>query len=144
MIDDFENLNFREYRKVGITRARLLTEQDVAEMGGVLQTLEGVVNIRAGDYLAVGVVGEQWRISATTFERSKRAVSEPDAEGFTQYETVGTVRAAQIHEPFEVKLAQGDILSGKPGDYLVRSASGNAWIVDRAIFEQSYELRAAS
>jgi PGDYG protein len=139
-MDEWEKYDFREYRKIGITRARVLTGQDVAEMGGVMQTLEGIVNIRTGDYLAVGVAGEQWRISAATFERTKRALGEPDAGGFREYETVGTVQAAQIHKPFEVKLGRGDILSGKSGDYLVRSSSsGDAWIVDRAVFESSYQ-----
>lgn len=140
LIEDFENLSFQQYRKVGLTRARLLTDQDVTELDGKLQTLEGIVSFQPGDYLAVGVAGEQWVISRVTFERTKRAISEPDATGFSDYETLGTVQAVQIHEPFQVRLARGDILNGKLGDYLVRSASGNTWLVDRAIFTQTYEL----
>jgi hypothetical protein len=41
-------------------------------------------------------------------------------------------------EPFTLRRSKGDILTGKAGDYLVRSGD-RMWIIDRTIFEQSYE-----
>lgn len=49
----------KEYRKITPTRARPLTQKDFDERGGVIQTKEGPVAFEVGDYLAVGVAGEE-------------------------------------------------------------------------------------
>src|SRR5690606_18033443 len=54
---------FEPYRKHELTWARKLP------LPMVIHTLEGDVQAHAGDYLCVGVDGEQWPQPATRFER---------------------------------------------------------------------------
>lgn len=133
-------LEFQPYQKVTLTRARQLTAADVLSFGGIIPTLEGPVSFQAGDYLGVGVAGELWPMSRQIFESTKLAITEPDSAGFRDYATIGTIRAAQIPQPFAVRLASGSLIQGKAGDYLAYSDTAALWIVDRQIFNQTYKL----
>jgi hypothetical protein len=53
---------FKPFQKHQVTWAKQLA------MATVINTLEGDVNAKAGDYLCVGVEGEQWPQSAARFE----------------------------------------------------------------------------
>lgn len=130
----------KEYRKTAPTKARPLTQKDFDERGGVIETKEGPVTFEVGDYLAVGVAGEEWPIPQSTMERTKRLVTtEQDEHGVEWgiYENTTTVRAIQIAEPFEVALERGDILHGNAGDYFVYDGV-TCWITAKKIFEATY------
>ena len=77
------------------TRARVLTKDDFEQRSGVLTTLEGTVTFAPGDYLAIRIQGEEYRISAKTMAETKRLVQEnvTDSEGFDLFETTTTVHA---------------------------------------------------
>lgn len=134
-------LSFRLFRKTVLLRARLLTQEDYDYRGGVIYTLEGPVTFQPGDYLAVGLQDQEWPITPRAFTiLYDEQVAGPDAEGFVFYRSACLRQAVQITEPFTLKRKGGDIFMGKAGDYLVRSVEGEeTWIVDRTIFEQTYE-----
>jgi hypothetical protein len=143
-IEKMSGLDFQSFRKTASirVRARRLTEKDVKQRRGIIYTLEGPVAFQAGDYLVRGIKGEEYPITPQNFavlydERSMV----PDGEGFAWYRPANIIhQAVQIAEPFTVERKAGEIYTGKAGDYLVRTGQGSSGrIVDRTIFEQSYE-----
>ena len=138
-IEEMSGLDFRSFRKTASirVRARRLTEKDVKQRRGIIYTMEGPVAFQAGDYLVRGIKGEEYPIPPQNFavlydERSM----DPDGEGFAWYRPANIIhQAVQIAER-----KAGEIYTGKAGDYLVRTGQGSSgWIVDRTIFEQTYE-----
>ncbi len=136
--DEINAFPFQAYRKAALLHARPLTQEDYQERQGIIQTREGSASFQPGDFLARGVQDEEWPITGVHFATSYEQVSEQDAEGFASYRAKDTYQACQILEPFTLKRSKGDVLTGKAGDYLVRSGD-RMWIIDRTIFEQSYE-----
>ena len=137
--DEINELPFRSFRKVALLQARPLTADDFKQRKGVIQTLEGPAVFRAGDYLARGIQKEEWPITKKHFTNIYERVSEPDEEGFASYSATDIREACQMPETFTVKRANGDVLTGKSGDYLVRSGN-RMWVTEHHIFENSYEL----
>jgi hypothetical protein len=142
--EEMERLPFQSYRKVASfrVRARKLTEEDVKQRAGVIQTLEGPATIQAGDYLARGPRGEEYPMSpeafAVHYDESSR---EPDKEGFSWYRPAPLIhQAVQIMQPFTIDTPRG-LYTGQPGDYLMRTVGleGDYRIVARWYFEQNYE-----
>lgn len=136
--DELKSLPFQSFQKMALLKARLLTDVDYQQKGGIIQTREGLVGFGPGDYLARGIQDEEWPITKGHFATSYERVSEPDADGFASYRATDICQAYQMPEPFTVRRTRGDTLTGKAGDYLVRSGD-RIWIVDRAIFKNSYE-----
>ncbi len=143
-IEEMNGLTYQSYKKTASfrVRARRLTEEDVEQRRGIIHTMEGPVAFQAGDYLARGIQGEEYPITPQNFavlydERSM----EPDGERFAWYRPAKLIhQAVQIAEPFTVERKAGGIYTGKAGDYLVRTGQGSSGrIVDRTIFEQTYE-----
>lgn len=126
-------IEFKKYKKIARTRARLLTSQDYEERQGVVYAPEGILKFTPGDYLAKDAKGE-WTIWQTTMRDKYVKVAPEDENGFAQYLRTDTAVAAQMPECFTINGMQG-----KLGDYLVLN-DGVAWPVAREIFEQSYEL----
>jgi len=136
--DTLKTLPFESFRKSALLRARPLTEEDCKQRNGTIQTLEGPATFRPGDYLAQGIQNEEWPITQERFGTIYQRVSEPDAEGFARYRSTELRQAYRMPEPFAVRRANGDILRGKGGDYLLRSDT-RVWVVDYDIFERTYE-----
>lgn len=129
----------KKYRKTATTYARPLTEADYVAMNGIIQTLEGPAPFEVGDYLAHGGHDDYYPIKADLFAATKQlAEIQPKCGNFRYYNTTSTVRAEQEPSHFFVVLEDGTQLSGKPGDYLVHNDAGDGWIVDQAIFEDTY------
>ena len=124
---------WKTYRKTALTRAKPV------ETAGICQTLEGPTAYQADDYLCIGVKNEQWPQSRARIEGSYDLIGGPDAQGYFSYRKKGTVQAQAQDRAFEVAKADGQILAGKAGDYMVTDLTGD-WVVDREIFEQTYEL----
>ncbi len=138
LIEDVSHLKFDTYRKAALTRARVLTETDYQERGGKIETLEGPQSFKPGDFLSRGVENEEWPIRAEKMFTSKQQVGESDTEGWADYVTKGEVQATQIFEPFQVKRSNGEMYTGKAGDYLIVDGD-NKRIVAQGIFRKSYE-----
>ena len=131
MVGEMAEAGWGEYRKAALTRAK---QTDGA---GTVDTMEGPATYVPGDYICVGVAGERWPQTRERFERSFDLVAGPDAEGLSSYRKRGTVSAQRQPAAFSVEIANGTVLSGKAGDWLVRDASGS-WVVDAGIFAASY------
>jgi hypothetical protein len=126
-------IEFKRYRKIAPTRARVLTTQDFEERKGVVYAPEGILPFTPGDYLAQDAKGE-WVIWQTTMQNSYKKISDEDADGFAHYLRTDISFAAQMPEPFVI-----DGMKGQAGDYFVFNA-GAGWPVNREIFEQTYAL----
>ncbi len=126
-------IEFKKYRKVARTLARVLTPQDYEERQGLIYAPEGILKFTPGDYLAKDAKGE-WPIRQATMQDRYVKVAPEEEDGFAQYLRTDVSFAAQMPEPFTI-----DRMRGKAGDYLVLN-EGGGWPVDREIFEQTYEL----
>ncbi len=133
-----KKLPFRSFRKVSFLRARPLTEKDYQQREGVIATKEGRVSFEVGDYLARGISDEEWPIPGHFFVTNYKSISEPNAEGFCSYHALGTRQALQMRTKFTIQYNRDTILTGKAGDYLVRSGE-KVWITEGSIFEHSYK-----
>ena len=130
----------KEYRKTAPTKARLLTQKDFDERKGIIETKEGPVSFQVGDYLAVGVEGEEFPISKETMGRTKkleRIVVDEEGLEWGVYRNTNTVFAMQMKKPFTVQVENGDSIHGKAEDYVVCDGD-QCWIVDQKIFETTY------
>ena len=109
-----------------------------------VQTMEGCVTAEPGDYLCRGIQEEQWPQKAIKLLEKYVARDEIDTGGWQRFDPkpeAAPVEAAPIANPFRV-IAQWGELCGKANDYLVRSTTdpSDIWIVDKAIFQASYEF----
>lgn len=109
-----------------------------------VSTLEGMLQANAGDYLCRGLAGEQWPQKEKKLLEKYSATGEIDADGWERFDPKPdsqSVEATAIEHPFRVTAQWGE-LSGKAGDYLVRSRTDptDIWLVDKTIFEASYEF----
>lgn len=126
-------IEFKKYKKIARTRARLLTHQDYEERQGLIHAPEGTLKFTPGDYVAKDAKGE-WPIRQATMQERYVQVASEDEDGFAYYLRTDVSFAAQMPEPFII-----DGMRGKAGDYLVIN-EGAGWPVDREIFEQTYAL----
>jgi PGDYG protein len=132
-------LLFKTYQKKAFVQAYCSTEEDHAERGGVIETLEGSVSFAPGDYICTGLQCEKWPVSAQTFQETYAPVRR-DGNSML-YRSKARREAVKIDEDFTVRRSETELYHGKPGDYLVRQGD-KLWIVDAGVFEASYELAA--
>lgn len=132
-------LSFESYVKVAHILARVLTEEDVLERGGVIETLEGPASFCPGDMLCYGIpFGEAWPMRARTLSERYDAIGPASRPGYDEYAPKKTVRlAVRLSEPFCVRLASGSTLASAAGDYLLKGTS-SCWPVAADIFERTY------
>ncbi|MEL6897797.1 MAG: PGDYG domain-containing protein, partial [Planctomycetota bacterium] len=102
----------------------------------------GTEMVRAGDAICRGVQGELWPQDMEQVRKKYDETGEEDDEGWRKFKPkpgAPPVFAAAINHSFTVQSGWG-LLSGKSGDYLVRSSTDKSdhWIVDKTIFEASY------
>lgn len=118
-----------------------------------VSTLEGELIADTGDYLCRGESGDTWPQKAKTLFAKYEATEEHDKDGWIKFspkpEAAG-VLAVQINHTFQVIASWGN-LTGQPGDYLVKNEADknveypeDVWIVNRAIFEGTYEVTTQS
>lgn len=113
-----------------------------------VDTLEGRVTAKAGDFLCRGEAGELWPVTAAMLEARYLRTEIVDADGWRKYEPrpdAEGVMAAQVPHPFTVTATWGR-LSGKAGDYALKNFRDRAvpypqdvWVVDRSLFGATYE-----
>ena len=112
---------------------------EIAQTERVVQTKEGPVTARKGDYIMTGTKGENWPIPKDKFEKTYDV--QPD--GKTAAKKKIKVYAVEMRKPFEVKVSWSpDTLKGKPGDFLVQYGPGDYGVVEKGIFKETYNTRA--
>ena len=140
-----EARSWRHYKKTKSILAKKLS----AEVQ--VNTMEGRIACRAGDYLCRGPSGEHWcqKESALLKKYNRIPDADPDAEGWLEFRPkpdAQGVMAVSMDKDFHVEHPDWGTFNGKAGDFLVKSYEdrdvdfpGDIWIVDRAIFEATYE-----
>ncbi len=108
-----------------------------------VETLEGRLVAGPDDYLCRGIVGEYWPQKQSKLLEKYVSSNEVDSEGWRRFDPKPEstpVEAAQLATAFHVTAHWGE-LTGKAYDFVVRSKTdpSDIWIVDKAIFEASYE-----
>jgi hypothetical protein len=111
---------------------------------GVVETLEGPVRHRAGAALVCGLRGECWPVERAPFERRYEPAQGTVAGRDGLYRRrPGVVLARPLDAALEVPVgAEGDLLRGRPGDWLLQYGPGEYGIVAPEVFADTYELLA--
>jgi hypothetical protein len=138
LIPEIATRMFETRKSKPIWAKRIETKREV-------ETLEGRVIADSGDYLCRGIVGEYWPQNQSKLFEKYISSEDVDSEGWRRFDPkreAAPVEATQLMIAFRVTAQWGE-LTGKPNDYVVRSKTDPAdiWIVDKTIFEASYELR---
>lgn len=105
-----------------------------------IQTLEGCVMCCAGDAILTGKAGEHWPVARSSFEDDYQPIPPTKmgkAGGYRKRPV--TVEARCVKDPEAVRLANADVLSAKPGDWIVTGPNGDEWVVAATIFARTYE-----
>lgn len=112
---------------------------EFARADGTLETLEGRVHYQTGDALLTGSTSERWPVRRAGFDErySPTGATAPDTDG-TYVKRPLPVLARRIVEAFAVRLPDGQVLHGQPGDWLVQYAPGDQAVVADAIFRATY------
>jgi hypothetical protein len=115
---------------------------------GSIQTLEGTEQVKPGDYICRGEGGDVWPQSSDSLNKKYTATNEVDADNWSKFEPrpeASSVAAAEVDHAFTVHSSWGE-LSGKPGDFIVKSLEAmnveypdDVWIVDREHFHSTYD-----
>jgi hypothetical protein len=136
----FENIDLasdpavRQYVKDEIVLVTFATADDA------VISREGLNRFSAGDAIITGSTGDRWSVTRERFERKYQPVAPLlyGCDGRYRSKPI-PVRAKQVHEPFTVKrTANGDVLRGAAGDWLMQYAPGDYGIVENAKFQQVY------
>lgn len=128
-------------RHIRARRRRQAFAVRFATQDGSVQTLEGEVNVSAGDAVVTGVAGEQWPVGRARF-RARYAPVPPLAFGQDGlYESLPLpVLALQLAQACEVLLPDGrSRLTGQGGDWLVDYGDGSLGVVSAALFDTIYQ-----
>ncbi len=107
---------------------------------GELISREGPNRYRPGDALITSRTGDRWCVSRDRFDPKYEAVPPlAHGRGGAYRNKPVPVLAREMHEAFSIaRSAGGDVLHGKPGDWLMQYAPGDYGITERARFEQVY------
>jgi len=109
----------------------------VANQDMMIQTLEGPVSAKKGDYIMTGVKGENWPIDAQKFKQTYDII-EPNVATKKPIK----VYAKEMTRPFQVKVSWSDsLLSGGGGDFLVQYGHKDYGIVEKEVFSKTYEKK---
>lgn len=124
--------------------ARYVKEEQVQVMfaakAGELESREGPNRYRVGDAIVTGATGDRWVVSRERFD-PKYVALEPSAHGEDgPYRNKPVpVLARRMEEAFSIARSDGgDVLHGKPGDWLMQYAPGDYGITEQARFAAVY------
>jgi hypothetical protein len=115
-------------------------EVEFAAAAGELMSLEGPNRYASGDAIVTGSGGERWVVSRERFD----AKYAPEAgighgKAGTYRNRPSIVLARQMHEPFTIaRSADGDILNGNDGDWVMQYAPGDYGVVKAERFAKVY------
>jgi hypothetical protein len=130
-IDDswFREGSFQTYKRPNPER------YEVAEKDGVIQTLEGPVNYKAGYYILTGPKSEQYPIPPEKFHELK----DDAGNGICYPKKIVKVAKLADHNG-SVATSWGEVLNYTAGnDYIVRHGPNDYGVVKKEIFEKTYD-----
>lgn len=109
---------------------------EVAQDSGTIQTLEGPVKYKKGDYIMTGPKGEQYPIGPDTFNQLKT----DNGDGTASPKRIDKLVKMADHDGSVVLKYNGSTLAYSAGeDYIVRHGPNDYGVVKKDIFAQTYE-----
>ncbi len=133
------NLTFEpdvlKFRKTGIVSV------EFAPSDNIIKTLEGEVHCSAGDAIVTSAQGESWPVARAHFDEMYEPAGDfaHGLDGAYRKKSSVFILAKQMDTPFKVTVGQGDVLTGKPGDWLTQYSDGQQGIVADVIFRKTYQ-----
>lgn len=129
-----------------VKKTKPIWVQEVKEARKV-KTLEGEETVEPGHFLCRGEAGDIWPQKKADLEK-KYVSTDEEADGWRKYlprPDAEGVLATEVDHPFVVYATWGE-LKGKAGDFLIKNYADkeadyptDVWLVDRTLFEQTYE-----
>lgn len=108
----------------------------VAKDSGSIDTLEGPVSYKAGDYIMTGPKGEQYPISPETFANLKT----DNGDGTASPKRIDKLVKMADHDGYVILKYNGSKLEyNKDKDFIVRHGANDYGVVKAEIFNQTYE-----
>lgn len=138
------DMNFiRQHPHVRRARKReFLVQVEFCRAAGHIQSLEGLVQVNAGDAVVTGRQGERWCVPLAAFDaRYRPAQADASRLDGSFYSRAIDVFALQMNSNFSVLLSDGvSLLQGRAKDWLIDYGDGHLGVVARDIFVQTYQL----
>lgn len=108
---------------------------EIAQQDGVLQTLEGPVNYKAGFYIMTGPKGEKYPITPERFNDLK----DDNGDGTASPKKIVKLAKVADHSG-TVNTSWGEPLNYSPGeDIIVKHGPGDYGVVKKDIFAKTYD-----
>lgn len=123
-----DQVDFREYRKLGTVKAEKLTETTTWKSGNG-DTMTG----EAGDWLLNDGKGSTWTVKPDIFAKTYGEVAGSPGE----YQKTALGVARRLTFPTSIQTLEGTG-TGNAGDYMMRGPAGEYYIVDQAKFNTIY------
>jgi hypothetical protein len=109
---------------------------EIAQKPGTMQTLEGPVGYKKGDYIVTGPKGEQYPIGPEVFQDLKV----DNGDGTASPKRIDKLVKLADHDGFVTLKYNGSNLNYKKGeDYIVRHGPNDYGVVKADIFQQTYQ-----
>jgi len=117
-----------------------IVEVEFARESGSLQSREGKNSYATSDALITGSTGDRWSVTRDRFDAKYTALAPTLPGEAGRYANIPQpVMAQQMLQSFSIeRQAGGDIIHGKPGDWLLQYAPGDYGIVEAAKFAKVY------
>lgn len=100
-----------------------------------IDTLKGSQNVRAGQYLATGIIGERWAFDEDVFQTYTPVQGRP---GYYRKNGGDIVEAVQFAYPIEIN-RPGWKHAGSAGSWFVTRSPNDPYVVRADIFDETYE-----
>ena len=101
----------------------------------LIRTLEGYVFCNKNDIIITGIMNEQYPLPAKEFLKNYKIINHYQAS-----KRLKVVNCLEMHNKFKVKVSWGEsVLKGEKGDYLIEYNKNDFGIVQKNIFEKTYE-----
>ena len=118
-----------------------IVDVQFATAPGSLMSLEGANRYAQGDALITGATGERWAVSRDRFDAKyvpREGVGHGNSGEYTNKPSV--VLAKRMDQPFSIaRSANGDVLRGDSGDWVMQYAPGDYGVVKAARFAKVYK-----
>ncbi|WGS51499.1 PGDYG domain-containing protein [Paraburkholderia sp. D15] len=116
---------------------------EFAAVEGELMSLEGPNRYLPGDALITGSTGDRWVVSRERFDAKYLPADAALVHGVAgaYRNRPAVVLAKQMNEAFSLaRSADGDVLRGSAGDWIMQYAPGDYGVVQAARFAKVYRL----
>jgi hypothetical protein len=132
--------DLRESDRAALYEKNEVVEVEFAAASGSLQSREGKNTYATGDALIIGSTGDRWSVTRQRFDTKYDPIAPTRTGESGRYCNIPKpVLAQQMLQAFSIaRQAGGDVIHGKPGDWLLQYEPGDYGIVEAAKFSKVY------